>query len=105
MTICFNPRPRTAGDRGLGLQVILCGVFQSTPAHGGRREGAAGGGHRLGVFQSTPAHGGRRPTWVSLRATPGFNPRPRTAGDHGHVSDLTVLPFQSTPAHGGRQNP
>ena len=78
--------------------------FQSTPPHGGRRR-FANFARISAWFQSTPPHGGRpRITWdgmfpgaVSIHAPArgattnnmgwhvpgrGFNPRPRTGGDH-----------------------
>ena len=35
--LCFNPRPRMAGDTRSMLRPSLRSLFQSTPAHGGRR--------------------------------------------------------------------
>ena len=55
--------------------------FQSTPAHGGRRN-ASTHPYFSGVFQSTPAHGGRR-AYVTIEC-------------------YAEIEFQSTPAHGGR---
>ena len=78
---CFNPRPRTAGDPAYWERFRQLSVFQSTPAHGGRR----------GVeIHLTPGRGvsiharARRATSVRLREPARslrFNPRPRTAGD------------------------
>jgi len=77
--VCFNPRPRAAGDfRDLqhendqivsihararratdGLGCMLAGFgFQSTPARGGRRL-LVGAADFHDAFQSTPARGGR----------------------------------------------
>ena len=58
------------------------------------------------MFQSTPAHDGRR----AFRGRPtvrlGFNPRPHTTGDPTRVSaDHVLREFQSTPAHDGRRHP
>ena len=58
-TVCFNPRPRTEGDR----EQIAC----------------TAGRH---LFQSTPSYGGRRFSPKTFRSRPiCFNPRPRTEGD------------------------
>ena len=57
--LCFNPRPRTAGDAACSCVPAPLIVFQSTPAHGGR-------------------------LWLPNRYRSfctSFNPRPRTAGD------------------------
>ena len=58
----------------------VCGWFQSTPPHGGRRDWT-GADRRIIEFQSTPPHGGR-PTRCGAKT-------PRRW-------------FQSTPPHGGR---
>ena len=75
---CFNPRPRTGGDR---QRRVL-------------RE-------RRG-FQSTPPHGGRPKCREGEQQWSGFNPRPRTGGDMGIGRTDEILKFQSTPPHGGR---
>ena len=58
---------------------------------------------KASVFQSTPAHGGRRRIDTVAAARQCFNPRPHTAGDVlAYRAPVGPLLFQSTPAHGGR---
>jgi len=76
--------------------------FQSTPARGGR---PAGNTILVGVvlFQSTPARGGRQHRGATVPKHPGFNPRPRAAGDFSLPLPFAgFVSFQSTPARGGR---
>ena len=74
----FNPRPHMAGDTFVSDQFaethvsIHARTWRATAGHGGWRGGA--------LFQSTPAHGGRRWT-ASASMYPCFNPRPHMAGD------------------------
>ncbi len=56
------------------------------------------------MFQSTPPHGGRRErsTWLPV-ASPRFNPRPRTEGDHSSSSNYRTYGrcFNPRPRTGG----
>ena len=77
--MCFNSRPRVAGDSG-PMNVRLWVLFQFTPARGGRHNSA--GASDLGLvsiharaWRATPPRRTRR-AWSS-----GFNSRPRVAGD------------------------
>ena len=84
--ICFNPRPRTGGDLGVYRPLLDADNkgFQSTPPHRGRPASLETGGHvKAYKFQSTPPHRGR------LRDSTGFY-APALSG------------FQSTPPHRGR---
>ncbi len=143
----FNPRPRGAGDWSAGQSAVDGNAFQSTPARGGRhlqrgvtmderrvsihaRAGRATAGQGQGVVRggvSIHARAGRATRWFAAtpRSGPGFNPRPRGAGDvlvaglalvvlvsiHARAGRATwrllrgrglLRLFQSTPARGGR---
>src|SRR5690606_33908732 len=75
---CFNPRPRTVGDRA--APTCHCGLlaFQPTPTHGGRQVQDTMERRAPGV--STHAHA----RWATSGEAPcggtslSFNPRPRT---------------------------
>ena len=89
MRICFNSRPRVAGDLKKAFfaytrnvvsiharawratvpskMMYLCPSFQFTPARGGRL-GAANTHNGQFLFQFTPARGGRREVEAELRA-------------------------------------
>ena len=101
--ICFNPRPRTVGDRRSRPPSHRLVGFQPTPTHGGRLSCASSLELSCG-FQPTPTHGGRQ------KIVPGSK-----AGDsvstHAHARWATLLHdakehgetlFQPTPTHGGR---
>ena len=97
----FNPRPRMGGDHwtthtvttqfNVSIHAPAWGAtdvgtadklleFQSTPPHGGRRDG--GKSCRQGTFQSTPPHGGRPNNDKNkTKISQSFNPRPRMGGD------------------------
>ena len=78
---CFNPRPRTGGDRTHSLR-----------------------SSSLLRFQSTPPHRGRLAFHITLKAKQCFNPRPRTGGDYGPIAGgINHWKFQSTPPHRGRR--
>jgi len=103
--LCFNSRPRAAGDADLEalLPLVLAvsihararratlekeadefaEAFQFTPARGGRLTLAAMG-EKVLEFQFTPARGGRLPAAAII---------------------IDRLLFQFTPARGGRQYP
>ena len=104
-TRCFNPRPRTVGDRFFTASCRLRMSFNPRPRTVGDWEkrvvirGCAG-------FQSTPTYGGRHSA-ARLRGTGGggFNPRPRTVGDLNSAVELKLIAeFQSTPTYGGRRD-
>ena len=101
--ICFNPRPRTAGDSVVDHPQAGDFRFQSTPAHGGRLAEKLYDALELIVSIHARARratsGGTTLRWPCKR----FNPRPRTAGDRSIASvKVPFTGFQSTPAHGGR---
>ncbi len=76
----FNPRPHTAGDPGPDVvPVSVPGV--SIHARTRRATNPCWPLSTGRMFQSTPAHGGRRKICQRYRRTPCFNPRPHTAGD------------------------
>ena len=80
--LCFNPRPRTVGDRYVQLVQSGQWAFQPTPTHGGRRTKTV-------------------PPW-SIACC--FNPRPRTVGDQALMGpSRSRFRFQPTPTHGGRR--
>jgi len=81
MRVCFNPRPRAAGDLAWTKPMLLTRSFNPRP----RAAGDAGALTRAGLPN-------------------GFNPRPRAAGDIMADEITTVIQaFQSTPARGGRR--
>jgi len=107
------------------VTLVMLGLFQSTPARGGRLCAIASI-TASSKFQSTPARGGRREESMRLGLRRCFNPRPRAAGDevaaktaalavvsiHARARRATttirgnecLILFQSTPARGGRQH-
>ena len=98
----FQSTPAHGGRRRCTDGVPQSRSFQSTPAHGGRPSMDAGSISANG-FQSTPAHGGRPVglgrfvgvVFVSIHAR--TRRATRVAEIYGRSSE-----FQSTPAHGGR---
>ena len=58
----------------------------------------------IGVFQFTPARGGRHTHLGRIRKRVCFNSRPREAGDVSQAFKASeATEFQFTPARGGRQ--
>ena len=101
---CFNPHPRTGGDRTTARRCGIRGSFNPHPRTGGDRT-AAIATLAFHMFQSTPPHGGRREDRRrSMRRRTCFNPHPRTGGDVRRVvRPASVSRFQSIPPHGGRR--
>ncbi len=123
--VCFNPRPRMAGDKyswrissppGVSIRARAWRAmhtrryqfqeqpkFQSAPAHGGRYDPTAFTEEQYNV--SIRARAWRAILHYSRRdyCWHRFNPRPRMAGDCVYLLLFWLsLQFQSAPAHGGR---
>ena len=104
-TYRFNPRPHTTGDAIMAGDASNNGLFQSTPAHDGRRPEPRGESSQRDVSIHART---RRATRCQACRGPlrsGFNPRPHTTGDRKRAFPVPATArFQSTPAHDGRRH-
>ena len=62
VTSCFNPRPRTGGDKAPYSMSTRYSPFQSTPPHGGRQSTGQGIEHVEQVSIHAPARGATKNT-------------------------------------------